>query len=42
MTTLDLIYPAVGVFSLLVIGLVLTVLDFVKADKARKAKKAKK
>jgi hypothetical protein len=41
MTTFDILYPAIAVFSLLVIGLVLTVLEFVKLSKQKQGKKTK-
>jgi hypothetical protein len=39
MTTIDILYPAIAVFSLLVVGLVLTVLEFVKMSKKKGNKK---
>jgi hypothetical protein len=39
MTTFDIFYPAIAVFSLLVIGLVLTVLEFAKINKQKQGKK---
>lgn len=39
MTTIDILYPAIAVFSLLVIGLVLTVLEFKKMSKKKDNKK---
>lgn len=42
MTTFDLIYPAIGAFSLLVIGLVLTILEFSAIQKKKEAKKNRK
>jgi hypothetical protein len=39
MTTFDIFYPAIAVFSLLVIGLVLTVLEFAKINKQKQSKK---
>jgi hypothetical protein len=39
MATIDILYPAIAVFSLLVVGLVLTVLEFVKISKKKSNKK---
>ena len=37
--SLDLIYPAIVIFSLLVVGLVLTVLEFIKLSESDEEKR---